>query len=63
MLSIADALQRIKGRLADEVPDELIRRLCREEGHRWRDRDLGPVVTAHLFLRQVNILTRSRTGT
>jgi hypothetical protein len=53
MLSIADALQRIKGRVTDAVPEELIRRLCREAGHRWRDRDLGPVVTTHLFLRQV----------
>jgi len=53
MLSIADALERIKGRVTDAVPEELIRRLCDEAGHRWRDRDLGPVVTTHLFLRQV----------
>ena len=53
MLSIADALGRIKGRLTEEVPAELIHRLCRQAGHRWRDRDLGPVVTAHLFLQQV----------
>jgi hypothetical protein len=53
MLSIAAALERIKGRLTDAVPEELIRRLCQEVGHRWRDRDLGPVVTTHLFLRQV----------
>jgi len=53
MLSIADALQRIKGRVTEAVPAELIRRLCGECGHRWRDRDLGPVVTTHLFLRQV----------
>ena len=53
MLSIADALQRIKGRVTDAVPEELIRRLAWEAGHRWRDRDLGPVVTTHLFLRQV----------
>jgi Transposase DDE domain len=53
MLSIADALQRIKGRVTDAVPEELIRRLARQAGHRWRDRDLGPVVTTHLFLQQV----------
>jgi hypothetical protein len=53
MLSIAAALERIKGRLTDAVPEERIRRLCQEVGHRWRDRDLGPVVTTHLFLRQV----------
>src|SRR5947209_7828620 len=53
MLSIADALERIKGRVTDAVPEELVRRLSHEAGHRWRDRDLGPVVTTHLFLQQV----------
>jgi hypothetical protein len=47
------ALARIKGRLTDAVPVELIQRLCRAVGHRWRDRDLGPVVTTHLFLQQL----------
>ena len=54
MLSIADALERIKGRVTDAVPEELIRRLCDEAGHRSRDRDLGPVVTTHPFLHQVS---------
>lgn len=53
MLSIAPALERIKGRVTEAVPEELVVRLCREVGHRWRDRDLGPVLTTHLFLRQV----------
>ena len=53
MLSIADALARIKGRVAETVPAGLIHRLCHEAGHRWRERDLGPVVTTHLFLQQV----------
>lgn len=53
MLSMTAALARIKGRATDAVPAELIQRLCREVGHRWRDRDLGPVVTTHLFLQQV----------
>jgi hypothetical protein len=47
------ALARIKGRVADAVPAERILRLSRDVGHRWRDRDLGPVVTTHLFLQQV----------
>jgi hypothetical protein len=50
MLSIPQALDRIKGQVTDAVPP-LIERLCRDLGHRWRDRDLGPVVTTHLFLR------------
>jgi hypothetical protein len=46
-------LERIKGRVTDAVPEELIRRLAHEAGHRWRDRNLGPVVATHLFLQQV----------
>ena len=53
MLSMTAALTRIKGRVSDAVPVELIQRLSRAVGHRWRDRDLGPVVTTHLFLQQV----------
>lgn len=53
MLSIADALERIKGHVTETVPEELIVRLCREVGHRWRERDLSPVVTTYLFLQQI----------
>ena len=53
MLSMTAALATIKSRATQAVPDELIDRLCREVGHRWRDRDLGPVVTIRLFLQQV----------
>lgn len=53
MLSMTTALATIKGRAAQAVPDQLIERLSREVGHRWRDRDLGPVVTTPLFLQQV----------
>jgi IS4 transposase len=53
MLSIAKALERIKGAVTETIPEELIEELCREVGHRWRNRDLGPVVTTHLFLRQI----------
>jgi hypothetical protein len=53
MLSIATALERIKGRVTETVSQQLIEQLCREVGHRWRNRDLGPVVTTHLFVRQI----------
>jgi hypothetical protein len=53
MLSMTTALATIKGRVADAVPAELIHRLSHAVGHRWRERDLGPVVTTHLFLQQV----------
>jgi hypothetical protein len=44
MLSMTAALATIKGRAAQAVPVQLIERLSRAVGHRWRDRDLGPVV-------------------
>jgi hypothetical protein len=50
---MADALEQIKGCVSDAVPEELILRLCGDLGHHWRDRDLGPVVTTHLFLQQI----------
>jgi hypothetical protein len=53
MFTIADALRRIKGNLAEAVPESLLLRVCRDSGHRFRQRTLTPVVTTYLFLRQV----------
>jgi hypothetical protein len=53
MLSIPEAVAQIKSRFTDTLPEALIQRLAKEVGHRWRDRDLGPVVTTYLFLQQV----------
>src|SRR5436309_10916197 len=53
MCSIPQALEHLKGTLTDSVPAQLIEELCQQLGHRWRQRDLGPVVTTHLFLQQV----------
>src|SRR5579864_3840636 len=53
MVSIAKALERIKGTVTQTIPEDLIVELCREVGYHWRDRDLGPVITTHLFLRQI----------
>jgi hypothetical protein len=53
MPTIAQTLDRLKGRVADHLPETLIQDLCHEVGHRWRDRDLGPVVTTHLFVQQI----------
>jgi hypothetical protein len=41
MLSIPQALARIKGRLAESVPEALIRRACRAAGRAWRERTLA----------------------
>src|SRR5262245_46441852 len=51
--NIAQAVHFLKGPVTDSVPAAVIEQLCREVGHRWRDRQLGPVVTTHLFLRQI----------
>lgn len=51
--SIVDALRRIKADVAAYLQPASIERLCRELGHVWRERTLGPVVTIHAFLLQV----------
>ncbi|MBV9921636.1 MAG: IS4 family transposase [Pseudonocardia sp.] len=51
--SILAALARIKADVAAHLKAATIERLCREVGHTWRDRLLGPVVTVHAFLLQV----------
>lgn len=53
MASIARPLARIKDDVRAFVPDESIRRACRDAGHRWRERRLGPAETVHLFVLQV----------
>ncbi len=53
MLCLAAALQQIEGQLTDTLSDDVIRRLCTELGYGWRERDLGPVVTTHLFVQQI----------
>jgi hypothetical protein len=52
-VSIGRALARIKADVRAFVPDESIERAARDAGHRWRERQLGPVQTVHLFVLQV----------
>src|SRR5688500_8588157 len=53
MVSVSRALARIKSDLRPHLPDETIEAACREAGHKWRERKLGPVATLHLFVLQV----------
>lgn len=53
MVTLTDSLRRVKAHLQDVLPDRLIRNACRDVGHRWRERTLGPTVTAYLLLEQV----------
>jgi hypothetical protein len=52
-MTIAQTVAFLKDHGTESVPAKLIERLCHEVGHQWRDRGLGPVVTTHLFLRQI----------
>jgi Transposase DDE domain len=53
MLTIPQALQRIKGNLDHYLPEVLIRQTALELGFRFRERTLTPVVTTYLFLQQL----------
>ena len=53
MVSVAGALGRIKQDLEPYLPEASVEAACREAGHRWRERKLGPVATLHLFVLQV----------
>jgi hypothetical protein len=53
MVTITQALERVKSDVGQFLSPESIRRLCQDCGHRWRERQLGPVTTIHLFIQQV----------
>ena len=53
MAGVSQALKRIKSDLAKLIPDEAILAACRAVGHKWRERQLGPVQTLPLFILQV----------
>lgn len=53
MVTIAHALERIKGNLEQFVPERLVQRLSTQAGLGPRPKVLTPVVTTYLFLRQI----------
>src|SRR5438552_19079027 len=53
MATISQALIGIKSHLNKHVSAGLIEETCRQAGHLWRERTLGPAVTVHLFLLQL----------
>jgi len=53
MVSIPSALRRIKDDLGAMLAPGFIEGVCREIGHVWRNRRLGPVATIHLFVLQM----------
>lgn len=53
MLTIPQALRRLKGHWPETVPPALIEGICRDLRYAYRQRALSPVVTTYLFLQQV----------
>jgi hypothetical protein len=53
MLSIQQVLNRIKGNTAEFLPENIVSSLCRDLKLSFRKRRLTPLVTTHLFLRQI----------
>ena len=53
MASVSSTLRRIKDDLQAFVPDSAILDACRHAEYDWRERQLGPVQTIHLFILQV----------
>lgn len=50
---LADVLRQVREDLATLLEPESLRQLCRDCGHRWRERLLSPLTTIHLFVLQV----------
>lgn len=51
--NVAQIVRQFKQSWSRELEDEAIRQACRDAGHRWRERALGPVVTVKMFLLQI----------
>ena len=51
--NIARIVAQFKQSWCQELEDEAIRVACREAGHSWRERELGPVTTVKMFLLQI----------
>jgi hypothetical protein len=53
MATFSRTLERIKQDLEPFLPATSILAACRDGGHKWRERDYGPVRTVHLFILQM----------
>jgi hypothetical protein len=51
--SIARVVEQFKQSWSQELEDDAIEQAMREAGHKWRMRDLPPVVTVRMFLLQI----------
>jgi len=53
MGNIARIVEQFKRSWSRELEDEAIEQACREAGHQWRERELGPVATLKMFFLQI----------
>jgi hypothetical protein len=51
--NIARIVSQFKQSWSQELEDDAIKRACQEAGHKWRERELGPVATVKMFLLQI----------
>src|SRR4029079_1813999 len=51
--NVPQIIRQFKRTWTYELDDESIRTACREVGHQWRERELGPVMTVKMFLLQI----------
>lgn len=51
--NIARIVDQFKQSWSRELEDDAIVRACEEAGHKWRERELGPVATVKMFLLQI----------
>jgi hypothetical protein len=51
--NVTQIIRQFKRTWTHELDDEAIEAACRQVGHRWRERELGPVTTVKMFLLQI----------
>jgi len=51
--NIARIVGQFQQSWSQELEEEAIERACREAGHKWRQRELGPVTTVKMFFLQI----------
>lgn len=62
MVSVSSILQRINQDLRPFLSEQRIIAACREAGHAWRECELNPVRTLHLFIIQILNFNTAMTG-
>jgi len=53
MATLSNSVQHVKQHLDEFADEQDVARICRNLGHRWRQRKLGPAMTVQLFLIQL----------